>query len=429
MASPILPTASSLVTPAIDEIVALRPESLPHFNLGSGRWADLPAMWRAQILLNLARMSDEVTSRRLRFSVGDALRMLASSEFNTTLPSEPQTALATVFLSRPNPSPANAPAGVIKAGTQFRKQAQPDGIPLPATSPPGNAWPLPIASATYVSRSTIYVPEDRGFPGDAFAIPCVATSPGAAANIPSFAGQYATGGNTQVQPSAPLFDPTFSVVDCIASGGSSGLPDPVLRAAAAAYVLGQYGPTDGAVIAGCLRQRSVRHMALLGANAQVPYARIYVADESWASGGPPSSSARPGWIAQVAQAVSDSWVGFGCRLRWGQVANLSVAVQPTIRLKTTDDLAFTDDIEQSVQAAVQAYFDDRPDWYRWRAANLQTLLSRADSRILYCSGVTVTDTATGASAPEPANTFGLTVTPVLTHLDPTTVSTAYLPPN
>jgi hypothetical protein len=430
MAKPILPTGSGLVTSAIDEIVRLRPETLVHFNLGSGRWADLPAMWRAQIIVNLARMADEVKSRRLRFATGEPLRALASSEFNTTLPSAPQTALGVVRLQRPAPSVGVAPAGVIKKGAGFTKVAQPAGIPLPPTSPPGNAYPLPIASATYVAASTVYVPEGAGVLS-AVSVPLTASAAGAGANVPTFAGQYGTSGLALIQPSAPLFDKTLVGVDCSASGGSSGITDSVLRAASTAYIQGQFGPTDGAILAGCLRQQSVRHIAVFPANDVVTYAQAYVADESWGSAGPPSSTDTPGWVAQVGQSFVTDWQGFGCRVRFGFVTNLGIAVQPSIRLKTTEDLSFTDDIDANVQAVVQSYFNDRPDWYRWRAATLRALVSRADDRILVCDSVTVTDLVTGAPVTEPDNTFGASFAPFLTHLYPTSssIQSHYLPPN
>src|SRR5258708_2575963 len=112
MAKPILPTANQVLTPAIDAIVAARPESLVHFNLG-GRWADLPAMWRAQLLLALARLSDEAKSARLRFATGDELKSLCASEFNTRLPAEPQVAIGSIAYSRVFFGIGLAPGGVI----------------------------------------------------------------------------------------------------------------------------------------------------------------------------------------------------------------------------------------------------------------------------------------------------------------------------
>lgn len=412
MTAPILPTASSIVTPAIDAIVALRPEALAHFNNVSSRWSDLPAMWRAQLLLNLARLGDEIQSARLRFATGDALRTLCASEFNTTLPSEPQTAAGVFLVSRPGAGPA----GVIKAGTLFSKTSQPNGIALPAA----NAYPIAIAAASYQSIGAVY---STAAPTQ-LAVTCAATLPGVAGNLPTFLNTGYRGMN-QIQPSAPLFDPTYTVFGAFPAanpaGGSSGLSDPVLVAAARAYYVGQFGPTDGAVLAGLLRQQSVRHVALFRASGSSAYAFGYIADESWAS--------NPYWVGQVAQSFVTNFQGFGCRVRLGTVFNLAITMSATIELASTDDLNNTDDIDANVRAAARSYFDDRPDWYRWHTRSLQAALGAADPRILQCTGVTVTDSATGAAVGEPSipSIFNNSITHY--YLAENSVNASYLPPS
>lgn len=489
MADPILPTADEMLTAAIDEIVALRPESLKHFNNPNSRWNDLPAIWRAQVLLNLNRLADEVKSARLRFAKGDALRALCASEFNTTLTSAPQTALATINLARPVPSetlvcaapvsPGNttisfspaltiaipasttlqwsngsvfctltsqanigatslsvgpmsasipvgtttsyssqaaAPAGVIRKGTQFTKVSRPDGVPVATTSPSVNSYPLPVSAAVYTTLQTVYVPQGTL----SATVIASAVTAGAAANVPTFSN-YST--PTLIQSAKPLYDPTFAVSSCEASGGSSGLTDPVLVAAARAYAIGQFGPTDGAILAGCLRQQSVRHFAAFRASNTVDYAQVYVADESWGSGAL--------WTSQVAQTVASDWIGFGCRARFGTIVNQQIAVSAAISLRSTDDLNFTDDIDSNVRTSVEAYFNDRSDWYRWRSTTLKAVISKADPRVLKCTSVTVTDAVTGAAVPEPANTFGLEWSDTLTHYYATdaNVTSVYSPPS
>lgn len=464
MADPILPNASAVLTPAIDAIVGLRPESLAFFN-SLGRWNDLPTIWRAQVLLNLVRLGDEVASARLRLASGAALRQLAASEFSTVLPPDPQAAYATISLSRPDPAPswaANtsyalgatvqpsptngfayqaiaqgtsgssppafptslgatvsepsgltwkcvavpvAPQGVVRKGTLFVKKADP------------NAQPLPVAAATYETTATVFVAAGQL---SVDSIPAVAQSPGTAGNVPVFSN--VASGN-YIQPAQPLFDANLSVSSSFAAGGSSGLPDPVLRAAARAYAIGQFGPTDGALLAGALQQQSVRRFAAFPASALVPYAQVFLSDESWAE----SSY----WTGQVAQFFSDNWRGFGCRARFGSVVNWQAAIAPAIVLKSTDDLNFTDEIDANVRAAARAYFDDRPDWYGWKSGALAALLSVADDRILYCSGVSITDAATGAAIADQSSAAPTSWSPTLTHLYLTddNVQASYSPPN
>jgi hypothetical protein len=419
VAAPILPTADSLLTPAINAIVAQRPEALAHFN-SDGRWTNLTKMWRGQAMVNLARMADEIKSRRLRLAVGDALRALCASEFSTSLPPEPQLSYATIVLNRPS----GGPSGILRAGasTQFVKVAKPNGIPLPAA----NAYPGAIAAATYNVLAPVYVPASGS--SQNVTVQCVAVSPGSAANVPLFTNSgYAA--PTTIQPSNPLFDTNLVVASAVSSGGSSGLTDDVLRTAARAYNQGSFGPTDGAVIAALLGQQSVRHYAIFPANGYLDYAQIYVADESWAS--------TTQWVSQVAQNFADNWQGFGCRARFGTVSNLHIAISANIVLASTDALNYTAQIDDNVRAAAESYFNDRSDWYTWRTKSLQATLSSADPRILYCSSVTVSDAATNGTLSDPVNSFaGSSVfqtawSPTVTHyyLLDQGVTTAYFPPS
>lgn len=401
MADPIIPSAASLVTAAIDAIVAARPSTLTAFNTPGSVYSGLPAMWRAQALLLLSRLSDEVKSARLGFAQGDALRTLAASEFNTALPPDPQPAYAQINLSRPG-SPGLQ--GTFPAGTTFTKQADP------------NAVPLPIQAAQYKSLQAVYV----GTGVLSTVINCVATAPGSAGNLPYF-GNYTN--PTSIALSTPVWDSGWFTTNSQASGGSDGLPDPVLIAAAKAYATGQFGPTQGAIIAGILQQQSVRHLAVFPASNVFPYTSCYIADQNWASS--------VNWVALVAQAFVDTWQGFGGRVRFGTVFNTDIVVAPTIVLTSTDALNYTAEIDANVNAVVQAYFNDRTDWYRWRAGTLRALLSKADTRILQCTAVSVTDAVTGAPIPEPpyipSSQFGYN--PAIGHYYPTgSTQSTYQPP-
>lgn len=415
MADPILPRACDILTPGIDAIVALRPEARAHFNNPNSNWSKLPAMWRAQIQRLIARLSDEVLAARLRFATGDALRTLCASEFNTTLVSAPQTAVGRATLFRGTFTPQ---AGIIKAGQLFSKKSFPNGISAAdATSTGYTPYPIAIASASYRVRSTVYIPAFSGI----FDVPLEAVSPGIDANIAQFNGYRPFNALT---PSGPLFDPSFVVNQVWMAGGSSGSTDAVLVAAAKANAVGQFGPTDGAILAGLLTQQSVRHYAVFRANSTVPYTQIYCADESWAT-------SYQDWNPQLMQVLADQWIGFGCRVRAGEIVNQQIVVTATVVLASTDDLNDTADIDANVRAVAESYFNDRPDWYLFRLSTLQAVLSKADPRILRCSSVAVTDAATGAVIPEPVNTVGQTWAPAILHyyLTDNEVMTTYLPPN
>lgn len=405
MAAPVIPSVESLLTPAIDAIVAARPETLVPFNTG-GRWTDLIAMWRAELLVALARLSDECRSSRLRTATGDALRSLCASEFQTTLAVDPQTAIGTAYVER---SAGPLPGGVLaKKGDIWVKKANP------------NAIPVPIPAQTYEVTTTVYAPPGGGNLDPGLAVPLIATSPGVAANIPNFSPSYTT---PQIQPSLPFFDSNFTVKSVDMAGGSSGLTDPVLVAAARAYAKGQFGPTDAALVASILRSQSARHYAVFEASDAVPYDQVYVADESWASS--------TKWTGQLWQSFSANFQGFGCRARFGQIQNEATGVNATIVLKNSDDLTFTDQIDANVEVAVQSFFDDRLDWYSWSRAALQAAITAADNRILQCISCDPVNLAGGNFIGDvPTSTFGSVWQDYIVHyyLIANNLNTTYLPP-
>jgi hypothetical protein len=84
-------------------------------------------------------------------------------------------------------------------------------------------------------------------------------------------------------------------------------------------------------------------------------------------------------------------------------------VDATLVLRTSSSLHDTSAIDASVLDAVRAYFDDRLDWYTWRSASLQSVLSRAHRRILVCSSVTVRGYTSGTALPDPSVTPGAAI--------------------
>ena len=188
------------------------------------------------------------------------------------------------------------PSGIIRAGTLFTKTANP------------SAQPLPITAAQYVVDKTVFVPQGA----TTATVLLDASAAGSGSNVPSFAN-YPTAASL-VNPSSPLFDPTFTVArQAFLSGGSDGLPDPVLVEAAKAFSLGQYGPNAAAILAGLFRQQSVRHVAAFPAGA-LPYSQAFCADQSWACS--------QEWSNQIQQLFNNAFLGFGCAVRFGLVTNL-----------------------------------------------------------------------------------------------------------
>lgn len=403
MSNPQIPRPADLLTPFIDAICALRPGARYFFDRGIGNWSKLLEGLRGQARINLLRLASEAAATRLPLATGGALRELAKSEYETVLPSDPQYARASVTITRAG----SFGYGVVRAGSLWAKAADP------------NAQPVPIQSAEYRTLATVSIGTDI-----VVTIPLIATRPGVHANIPITKNAV----STLIQPSTPLFDKghdfPFSVAACSAAGGSSGIDDPTLREAAKAYAFGQYGPTKGAAIAGALRTQSVRRFYLSDFSDTTAAATLYVADESW------SSAAQ--WGNYIAQTINSSFLGFGCRVVVGAVCNQYVRASATVRLKRSEDLQYTADIDAAISAALAEYFNGRrQDWYRWRASTLRAIVSRADPRILLCSSVTLEDAIVGgALLTEPPVNGAFSAAGELVHyyLADRALVTTYLPP-
>ncbi len=169
----------------------------------------------------------------------------------------------------------------------------------------------------------------------------------------------------------------------IAAGGSLGVSDPTLRVQAKASYLGQFGPSDQALIAGAYSYPGVAHVALaFDSTNAVTY--LYVADESWAAGAP--------WAQRIRQHLHDRpWVGFGARVGVLSVLNQPIAVQATVLLADPALASETSDIAKNVRRELRSYFDDRPDWYTWRINSIASTITRSDSRIRTATSVVVLD--------------------------------------
>jgi hypothetical protein len=219
---PIIPRPDQAIGAGVEQLIALRPAAQAFIETGC--YGNVLAGWRAQLALVLQRLVREIEGSRLETATGEALRDLCASEFDTTLPTAPLTAVGDVHLLRG----PGGPAGVIPAGTRFRRAAKPSDPLVPRTE------------ASYTSALDVVVPQDK----TGTSVPLVAVRAGAFANTP--VGIDTSGnlvGATDIQPADTLFDPSFQVTYASSAGGSDGTTDEILKAAASAYATGRYAPT------------------------------------------------------------------------------------------------------------------------------------------------------------------------------------------
>ena len=183
-------------------------------------------------------------------------------------------------------------------------------------------------------------------------------------------------------------------VTLASAGGTLGQSDPLLRAASSASWRGSWGPNVDALLAGVLTSAGAAHFADLD-DPVTGTAYVYAADESWAQ-----SAA---WLELLSEALrAGEWSGVGQRIRFGVVHNTTVRVRLDVFLRDASLLTQTDPISTEIKAALAAYFDDRPDWYVFRASAVGQAAASADHRkILKVANVVVTD-ADGVAIPDPS---------------------------
>lgn len=492
---PILTPTSQIVATGVTAIQQALPGSQQA--LQTGYMSAVPAIMAAHTDLALARVADEVQSARLRTATGSNLRTLVASEFNLSIQPAPQSAYATILLARWQGafSPGvikqgflfrrqgNPNARPIPTQSMSYAVAQTIYVPAGATSAlvqaiatgAGAAGNVPTFSANIllpqVSFTVPQVGSTTSFntfclasvaqflsslpanfvlqfqnsghfivtsfltvPGNSCTITLLNTgAPGNAIQGTNVAADVAWLADATITPTIPLFDTNFTVVHSEAAGGSPGISDVGLRLAARANAVGQYGPTDGALVAGALSQQSVAQYAFFRAGA-LSYAQGYLADISWASSGIGLYTGAS-WVDAIAGAISQSSLGFGCRVRWGQVVNQLTSVSATIYLTTTTALAFTQTIDANVRAAIRSYFDTRRDWYTWRPTGLAAAMRAADPNIQQVKNLVISDAISNVPIPQPTiTTLPISWQPTVTHYfigaDPSdnTVTNTYAPP-
>jgi hypothetical protein len=400
-----IPTAQEIIQPAINKLVELRPRTAAH--VYTGRYSDIIFGWKAQARVHLDRLADEAVAARLPLASGDPLRELARSEYWAEFDETPGAAVGEVSLLRQITNTAitntgNFAPGVIPAGAQFHLDADPKASP-------------PIVEATYQTATTTVVEslenlalQDNGdgtFTHFQFVVLSVtATTSGSGPNVPYFMLEPLR----LAKPVDALFDPTFVVVSFFAAGGFDTLEDETIRKLAQANYLGQFGPTDGALVASALKKNGVQHVApVLDAANAIAY--FFIADESW--------GCSDAFLGRAQRTIKEDACGFGCRTAPGFVQNVRVSVKATV---TVEDAANalpridTSDIVTAVQQKLRAYFDDRPDWYTWRLNSIGGIISKAHPKILACPMVQVFN-VNGLELSEPPAVIDPASTPVATH--------------
>jgi hypothetical protein len=364
MAEAILPILDDIIVRGVHRLMARREGAGPFVISGKGRYFDIFAGWKAQLVLLRERLSDECAARRLPVAEGKALLELAASEFFAEIGEEATTATGSVTLWRPT---TVGGAGVIREGTRFKVSANPTASP-------------PVKDASYVTTEPFYVTAAAFVAGP---IAIVASAPGTDPNLP----RYFQASPAPIVLDDTLFDTTFTALEgADAAGGSSGVQDEDVRKLAKALYLGQRAPTDGALIAGALTDAAVKHVALVRDRAK-GQSVLFIADESWA------------WSLafqnRCKQALKNDWLGFGARLDVRPIVNRLVALNATAILadpKFKDD---TDDIRSVVRQTVRSYLDDRPDFYTFDPDALASTIASSDPRLLTCTSALLVDLATG----------------------------------
>jgi hypothetical protein len=361
-----IPTPDELIGKGIDRLVALRPRALDHINGGRGRYSHVFAGWRAQGALLVRRLADLAKNGRLSFAEAAALRELAGSEFDTLIDLEPAVAVGQVTMTRAG----TLPGGTVRQGALFSRPADESSQKL-------------YAGATYTAAVDTFVRQ-----GDTtVTVPLVAARAGSFANRP-----YVGTVQTELEVADNIVDAAaWTVTSYEMGGGSDGVSDDDVRRYARAYAQGQYGPTERASIAGSFRAGAKRAIAV--DDPTVAAQRIFIADQSWAG------STR--WTKLVRQRLADDrFIGFGCKVLVSFVTNQLVAAEVTCKVRRPEYLNETSSLDVAIQKAIRAYFDNRPDWNRWKASALRGVVARADRRLLSCSSVVI-KTLAGVVVSEP----------------------------
>jgi hypothetical protein len=365
------PTPDELIGKGIDALVALRPRALRHINAGRGGYANIFAGWRAQAALLCRRQADFAKNGRVPFSEGDQLLFLAGSEFDTPAELVATRAVGQVVLTRD----AGRPGGAIRKGARFTRSGDTSSERL---------W----SAAQCEAAGDVYVPQGA----TQVEVPLVAAREGSFANRPRTSALA-----TELEIADEIVDrAAWTVQSYELGGGSDGVTDADLQRYSRAFASGQHGPNERAAIAGVLKA-GAKH-ALAVDDVSLAALVVYVADQSWAG------SAR--WARILRQRLSEQkFIGFGCKVLVQLITNELVGIEANCKVRLPEYLEETTTLDAAIQKAVRSYFDDRPDFNKWRAGALRGVIARADRRLLTCSSVTM-KRLDGTVLSEPTTTTG-----------------------
>lgn len=265
-------------------------------------------------------------------------------------------------------------AGTIRAGTTWSILTDPTAVP----AVPGAQYVAALDTTIATGAPTVTVP-------------IVATRAGASGNVLS----WSSGGPTLRYTTPTLFDNgevlKLATTSIRAAGGSNGQTDSELRRAAGAAPLGRGGPTVPALYAGALRTTGASRTVVLE-NKRTGAAVVYPVDPSWAQSDAWNATVEQELRTGAADNPDSPWLGFGCKLEIGAVRNKVIRVDLTVALRDAAYTADTSLITATIQRELRAYFDDRRDWYLWRAADIKGIVTSSDRiRVMSCPIVYVRD--------------------------------------
>lgn len=372
MAEPQIPRVNDLLGAGFDAIATARPTTVRH--LAFGQYGDVMHGWKAQAQLVLRRLAHEAKSTRL-ICDGRPLLDLLASEFDAILDPSPQHAIGTVVLRRSFLTAAEFTGGIIRAGTKFRRPAD------PTATPQARGALFESTEPVYVGTDSTVAPPPSIGRTQRVVVPIRAVTSGAAGNIPrAYSSILSDDASPLIEIADTLFDPAFSVVYGDAAGGSDQPQTARLRALGKALGSGQYGPNEAAIMAGLLLTNGVAHAAVRE-SATTGTIVAWIADESWA------------WSSRLRdlalQNLNDTWLGFGCAAAIGATSMTPVGISAAVTVRDKRAFAETSGLTEKIRASVRTYFNDRPDWYAWRESGIKGAIMRADRRLLEVTSVTV----------------------------------------
>jgi len=369
----LVPTADTILRPALEKMYVLRPKSFQHMNYRTGIWWHPFLGFKAQTSLMLRRLGLRVAANRLTTASGRDLLDYVASEYDAVPETDKTFANGEISFARiASPTaPGTERAGDIPKGTKVTRS--------------GNlTTQIPLQVAHYETLADIHFDLGQLTAGP---VAIRALVSGATANHPIRAGESIAHGVT----ATGLFDATITVSAFSAAGGSEGAADPYVRSYARAFAAGQYGPTEAASRYGALRATGVRNILVFdlpGTGTE----QVLVGDSSWAS------SAR--WTKAVQQSLYDNeLVGVGCKVVVSGIQNIVVSVNATVTLRDSNYLTETTEIDNAVRAAVKAYLDDRTDWNVWKTDGLQAAIARSHPKVFNCPSAVMKNVA-GATVAE-----------------------------